>query len=164
MKASLYALTTALVVAAAAPVALSAASEDEAAIRQTCNAFVAGWNQHDARAMAATFAEDGDLINPFGAQAQGRAGVEKFFAEEQAKVMGGTTYRITEMKVRMLSPTLATSDWTSSVTGLKNPDGAAQPPFIHHVFVVLDKANGQWLAKSVRAFAFVPPPGPPPHA
>jgi uncharacterized protein (TIGR02246 family) len=158
MKASLYALTTALVLAAVAPVALSAASEDEAAIRQACANFAASWNKHDAKAMAATWAEEGDLINPFGAGAKGRAGIEKFFVEEHATVMRGTTYTAVEIKVRMLSPTIATTDWTSEITGMKDPSGAAQPAFKHHVFVIHEKKNGQWSVVSARAFSFLPAP------
>ncbi len=161
MKSPLYALTSALVLAAVAPQAASAASGDEAAIRQVCSEFVSAWNKHDPKAMAATWAEDGDLINPFGASAKGRTEIESFFAKEHGAAMRGTTYDSQQIDIRMLSPTIAVTDWTSEVTGMHDPKGAELPPFKHHVFGVFEKKHGQWLAASIRAFAFPPQPPPP---
>jgi len=55
---------------------LLAKESDEAGIRATDEVFAAAWNKHDAKAMAATWAKDGDLVNPFGRVAKGRAEVE----------------------------------------------------------------------------------------
>jgi ketosteroid isomerase-like protein len=50
-------------------------------------ALIEAWNRHDAAALAALWHEDGDLINPAGRWAQGRAQVEKLFRDEQSTVM-----------------------------------------------------------------------------
>jgi uncharacterized protein (TIGR02246 family) len=160
MKACLYALTTALVVAAVAPVVLSAAPEGEAAIRQACNGFVTGWNKHDAKAMAALWAEDGDLINPFCAEARGWGAIETFLAQERSMVMGASTDAVAESKIRRLSPTFAATDWTASINALDDPNGVVQPPFVHHVFVLFELKNGPRRAECGRASAFAPPPHP----
>lgn len=161
MKTPLFALTTALVFAAVAPAALSAVSNDEAAIRQECAKFVSAWNIHDAKAMAAVWAEDGDLINPFGRVAKGRAEIEELFAGEQAGVMKGTTYSTTAVSVRLLSPTVAISDWSAEVAGMRDPKGAEMPVFKHHVVAILEKRNGSWVTTIVRAYAYLPVPPPP---
>jgi len=153
MNKSFYALTTALVLAVCAPAALTAASEDETAIRQLCASFVTAWNHHDAKGMAAVWAEDGDLVNPFGRAAKGRAEIEKLLGGEHSTVMRASTYTAVGVNVRLLAPTLAVSEWTSEVTGMLDPKGAAMPAFKHQVMVVHEKRNGQWYALMTRAWA-----------
>lgn len=165
MNKSLYALTTALVLAVCTPMVLTAASEDESAVRQQCANFVAAWNKHDPKAMAAIWADDGDVINPFGRIASGRAEIEKLFTDEHNTVMHGTTYATESVDVRLLGPTVALVDWSSEITGMHNPTGVALPVFKHHVFSVFVKKDGQWKASAVRPYVFLPssdgPPTPP---
>jgi hypothetical protein len=47
------------------------------------------------------------------------------------------------------------------IKGVKGPDGTPGPPFKHYVTWIAEKKAGQWLAHGARAFALVPPPGPP---
>jgi uncharacterized protein (TIGR02246 family) len=158
MKLPSFALTTALVLAACTPLVLAAASSDEAAVREHCAQFVTAWNHHDAKAMAANWAEDGNLINPFGRLATGRAEIEKLFVEEHAAVMKGTTYATPNITVDFVTPTVAVTDWTSEVTGMHDDKGNALPVFKHHVVAVMVKKDGHWLSAAVRAFADLPPP------
>jgi uncharacterized protein (TIGR02246 family) len=136
----------------------SALAQDEAAIRKASADFVAAWNRHDAKAMAALFAEDGDIINPSGRAARGRAEVEKLFTEEHAAVMKGSTYVLTKGDVRLLGPTTAVSDWESEITGMSGPQGEALPPFKHHVTIVYVKKGALWMAAVGRPYAFLPSP------
>ena len=99
MKLPLYALTTALVLAVSTPAVLAASPKEETAVRDHCASFVTAWNKHDAKAMAATWANDGSLINPFGRLASGRAEVEKLLSEEHKTVMAGTTYTFSQRPV-----------------------------------------------------------------
>ena len=58
---------------ALAPTTLAAADDtDTAAIHARTQEFLAAWNRHDAKEMAAVWAPDGDLVNPFGRAAKGR--------------------------------------------------------------------------------------------
>jgi uncharacterized protein (TIGR02246 family) len=141
------------------PTALRAGqAEDEASIRKFGLDFAAAWNKHDSKAMAAFWAEDGDLINPFGRAAKGRAEVEKLFHDEQAGPMAGTTYATTLSSVRFLTPDVALSDWEIVVTGMRGPDGSAGAPFKPHVFIVLARKGGQWLTAAARPYQFLPAP------
>lgn len=158
MKSCLYALTTALVLAASAPVVLAAVSKDETAIRDHSAAFVAAWNRHEPKAMAATWSEDGSLINPFGRLAEGRAAIEKLLTEEHSTVMRGTTYALKTIGVRFLSNTIAVADWNSEISGMHDPKGAALPVFKHRVVAVLVKKSGSWSTAVARAYADIPPP------
>ena len=83
------------------------AAGDEEAIQKRLDEFVAAWNNHDAEAMAALWAPDGDLINPFGRVAKGRPEVEKLFIDEHASFTKGTTYKVTSSLVRVLGSEVA---------------------------------------------------------
>jgi uncharacterized protein (TIGR02246 family) len=157
MKRVLAMVLIAMATTATAAVAAESAS-DEAAIRQVADRFVAAWNKNDWQAMAALCAPDGDLINPFGRVANGRAAVEQLFHDEQTGVMKGTTYTIGEQSIRMIAPDVALAEWASTVTGIKRADGSAAPPFVHHVTVVMKKVDGKWMMEAARPVVYQPPP------
>ena len=131
----------------------------EDAIKRSERDFVAAWNVHDAKKMAAFWETDGDLINPVGRHAKGRAEVEKLLTDEQTTMFKGTTYSIKSETIRMLTPSIAISDWESSVSGMKGPDGKMAPPFDHHVTVVLREMGGEWHVVAARPIQYPPPPG-----
>src|SRR5688572_16746766 len=88
----------------------AALAADDQAIKDRVDQFQAAWNKHDAKAMAAIWAEDGDLINPFGATAQDRAEVEKVFNHEHAHAFKGSTYTTSAVTVRSVAPDVAVAD------------------------------------------------------
>lgn len=120
--------------------------------------FKAAWDRHDAKALAAFWAEDGDLINPFGRVAKGRAEVEKLFHDEQTTVMKSSTFNILSDSSREIAPGVAVADWDVEIAGVQGP-GGAMPPFKNHVTVVWVKKGGQWWAAAARPESFPPPPG-----
>jgi len=148
---ALIALTTAVFPA------MAAAQTDEAAIRKLSSDFFAAWTRHDVKAMAATFAEDGDLINPYGRVAKGRVEIEKLLTEEHSGPFKGTSYEAS-VSLRMMGPAVAFGDWESTVVGMHDPAGQALPPFKHHVAVVYVKKGGQWLTGAARPYAFLASP------
>jgi len=149
-----------LLVLIALPAARAGQKEEDAAIRERHDQWCAAWNSHDAKRMAAFFAADGDLVNPFGREARGTAAIEKLFTEEQAGPMAGTTYSGTVESIRYIGKNVAIIDVAAEITGMKGPDGAAMPPFKHHVTWIAQKKDGKWMALGARAFALIPPPPP----
>jgi uncharacterized protein (TIGR02246 family) len=141
--------------ALAAGPSMAAAQDDEAAIRRLSSDFFAAWTRHDVKAMAAVFADDADLINPFGRVAKGRAEIEKLFTEEHAGPFKGTSYEAT-VSLRMVAPGVALGDWESTVTGMHDASSQALPPFKHHVAAVYVKKGGRWLTVAARPYAFLP--------
>jgi len=141
----------------------TALAEDprEKEVRSVEDAFVTAWNKHDPKAMAAQWAPDGDLINPFGRWAAGRAEIEKLFTDEHTTFMKGTTYSFSNFKVRFPSPAIGYADWDGEVAGMHNQDGSAIPPFKHHVAALFAKKAGHWWIVAARAATFPPPPGAP---
>src|SRR5581483_615063 len=130
-KLALTSLCALLVLALSAPTLQAAAAKPtgsaEDAIRRTSQEFVAAWNVHDAAKMAAVWATNGDLINPFGRHAKGRPEVQKLFVDEQSTMFKSSTYSIDSNDIRMLSPTVAVADWESTVTGMTDPTGNPAP-------------------------------------
>ncbi len=135
------------------------AAGDEEAIQKRVDEFVAAWNKDDAKAMAAIWAPDGDLINPFGRVAKGRSEVEKLFTDEHTSFMQNTTYNVKNRSVRLIGSDAAVLDWDSDVVGMKAPDGSDLPPFAHHVTLVLAKKDGAWWVVCARPVTYIPTPG-----
>lgn len=137
------------------------AAGDEEAIQKRVDEFVAAWNKDDAKAMAAIWAPDGDLINPFGRVAKGRSEVEKLFIDEHSTFMKNTTYDVKSSSVRLLGSDAAVLDWDSDIVGMKAPDGTDLPVFDHHVTSVMVKKDGTWWIVSARPVKYLPTPGEP---
>ena len=114
------------------------------AVEKRTGEFVAAWNRHDSKAMAALFLPDGDLINPFGRWAKGRDEVARLFADEQSTVMNATTMTTDAIAVRTLAPEVALADWDITVTGMTAPDGSVMPAMKFHVAFVWGKKSGTW--------------------
>jgi uncharacterized protein (TIGR02246 family) len=132
---------------------------DDQSIKDRLKGFEAAWNKHDSKAMAAIWADDEDVMNPFGVSARGRGDVDKMFANEHAGVFKASTYTISEVTVRSIAADVAVAGVTATISGVQGPDGAAAPDFPHHVTLVFVKKDGNWMVASARAFQFRGKPG-----
>jgi len=144
-KILLTALTFALM---ALPV--MAKESSETAIRNTDQVFAAAWNIHDAKAMAATWTKDGDLVNPTGHAAKGRANIEAMIATEHSVAFKHSTYTPGTMSIRFIEPTIAVADSDTVISGALNMDGTSTPPMNVHITRVVQKINGKWLTVTAR--------------
>ena len=142
-------------------IAPAATAGDEEALQKRLEEFTAAWNKNDAKAMAAIWAPDGELINPFGRVAKGRAAVEKLFTDEHSTFMKKTTYDVKSSSVRILTADVALMDFTCDVLGMKGPDGKDLPTFDHHVTLVMAKKDGNWWVAKALAVQYLPTPGEP---
>lgn len=150
-----------LALALALPVA-AAASSDEEAIEARAVEFAVAWNKHDPKAMAMLWAEDGDLINPFGRIARGRREIELLFADEHSTYTKDTMYTLDIRWIRMVKPDVAVATWDATISGMKTGDGSDMPPLEHMVTVVLVKREGKWWTLAARPMIPSPPPAPVP--
>jgi uncharacterized protein (TIGR02246 family) len=92
--------------------------------------------------------------------AQGRQAVQQIFESEHTGTgpMVGTTYVGSVVNIRYIGKNAAVIDVDAEVDGMKGPDGAAMPPFKHHVTWVAEKKEGKWMALAARPCVAVPPP------
>jgi uncharacterized protein (TIGR02246 family) len=144
-------LPIAAFIAAAAP-ARPSGDDDIAAIKKNTAAFTAAWNKHDAKALAALWAKDGDLIDPWGVTSVGRDAVEKFFAEQHTGngKLAHSGYDNKSDSVRLITPDVAIEDWQVVLTGLSDPSGKPLGPQMHHVVIIHKKDAGHWLIAAAR--------------
>jgi uncharacterized protein (TIGR02246 family) len=137
----------------------SAAEEGDAAgVRQSCEAIVNAWNKHDAKAIAAVFAEDADMVTPDGQLHSGRAAVEKAFAADHAGAMRQSTLYVLKEPVRFPTPDTAVSDAEVEVRDVVGPDGTKSTAKLV-VTNVWKRANGKWWVFASRPHVLMPKQG-----
>jgi uncharacterized protein (TIGR02246 family) len=133
------------------PVWAQAPRQDEVALRQRAEAFVAAFNTGDAKALAAFWTPDGDYIDQTGLSFKGREAIEGayqgLFAAHQGLKLG-----VMATSVRIVTSDLVIEDGTTEVMPA---DGG--PPSRARYTVVHVKCDGQWRIASVREAPFVPP-------
>ncbi len=146
----------ALALALFVPAAVSAAPADEvnAVLKSIADAF----NKGDARAAAAMFAEDSDVISPFGVPGKGRAGAEKVMAADMAGPLKGTTSTFTADTVRELAPNVLLVDATHEAQNMTGPDGKKMNGKLHVVLVMVRGKDRKLMVAAARPYMFMPPP------
>ncbi|QDU97024.1 SgcJ/EcaC family oxidoreductase [Lignipirellula cremea] len=120
------------------------AASEEGEIRAASAAFVVAFNKHDAKAIGAMFAEEGEYQSDTGLSFEGRAAIEKGYASYFSTHPQGKI-RLMIDSIRLLSDSAAIEDGHSVVE--PPPAGA---PAISRYSVVHVKIAGKWLAASVR--------------
>jgi len=119
-------------------------ADDEKAIRLAADAFTKAYNAQDAKALAALFTPEGEIVNEAGEVVQGREGIERVFAgifEARPK----SRIQVTIDSVRFLTPTVAVEDGTSKVV---DPDGEEAER--NRYTVVHVKQDGAWRMAGAR--------------
>jgi uncharacterized protein (TIGR02246 family) len=116
---------------------------EEAAIRKAVEAYVAAFNQGDAKVLAAMWSPEAAYTSPLsGQQVIGREEIEKQFAAIFAEAKGITLEATTEA-VQFVSPNVAVEQGTAKVI---RPDQAPEESEYTAVYV---KRDGQWLLDRV---------------
>ena len=119
------------------------AGDDESAIRQMDDAYVAAFNRGDAAALAACWCEDGAYISPAGETWQGRAKIQEafvsFFAENQ-----GAKLEVEVASIRVEAPDAAVEEGTARVTAADQP--VAETTYVARYL----KQDGAWKLKSLQ--------------
>jgi uncharacterized protein (TIGR02246 family) len=118
--------------------------EDTSSVKQVVAAYDAAFNQHDAHAVGALFAEDGDFTNMRGSSKHGRSDIEQNYGN---LFNGGlkSSHRTDVVKsVRFLNPSTAQVDATWEMTGTKAADGSDNPTRKGLLNWLVEKVNGEW--------------------
>jgi uncharacterized protein (TIGR02246 family) len=162
MKTSRFVPVLALSLVLAAGLALTrvatGADDDAAGVRKSCEAIVTGLNKHDAKAVAAVFLEDADMIGPDGRLHSGRAAIEKAFADDFTGALREATTEVLKEPVRFPTADIAVSDAEVLVAGALGPDGKKLPDMTLVITNVWKKSDGKWLIYASRPHSKSPPP------
>jgi uncharacterized protein (TIGR02246 family) len=154
------AVAFALLTATAAAQADRGDGAEERAVRDAVERFGAAWNRHDAKAMAAAFAPEGDIVNPYGEVVKGRPALEALFAKEQIRFAHGTRFVDTVESLRFLKPDVALVDGALTVSGVRGAGPDAPPTTLKGRYTdVLVKQEGRWQILARRVMLIVPEPG-----
>lgn len=139
-------------------------SQDEAEIRNVEKRQQDAWNQHDAKAYASLFTEDGDIVNVVGWWWKGRPEIEKKLTDAYAFVFRESALTVTEIDVKFLAADLAIAHVKWTMTGARTPKGLPEPQQGIQI-QVLQKQAGKWLIASFQNTNSIPerpfPKGPP---
>jgi uncharacterized protein (TIGR02246 family) len=142
-----------------------AQSSDEASIRAVAMRQGESWTRHDAKAYAALFTEDCDVVNVVGWWWKGRAELERKLTAAFAYVFSESQLTITDVRVRFLSPGVALAHARWTMTGARTPPGVPEPRAGIQT-LVFTKHSGQWLIAGFQNTHSVPeqpfPTGPAP--
>jgi uncharacterized protein (TIGR02246 family) len=117
---------------------------NEKAIKEALRDFADTWNRHDAKAFSMAFADDADFTNVIGMSAHGRAEIEKFHAPMFATRFKDTHLKITDVKIRFITPEVAAVDEWWEMTGAKGQDGREISLRKGLVNLVMTRSNGRW--------------------
>jgi uncharacterized protein (TIGR02246 family) len=134
----------------------SASASSEQEIRKLVSAFMDAWNRHDAHAFSENFAEDANFTNVIGRSAHGRKAVEEFHAPLFATRFKNTRQTAGEVKIRMLTPDIASVDVSWEMTGAVEADGTLLPPRKGLLNWVVTRKGDRWLIEVMHNQEFTP--------
>jgi uncharacterized protein (TIGR02246 family) len=135
---------TAVAIVTFPTVGRAAQGPDEAEIRAVVTRQGEAWTRHDAKAYAALFTEDCDVVNIVGWWWKGRAELEQKLTGAFTAVFRESQLTITEVQVRFLSPAIALAHARWTMSGARTPPGMPEPREGIQT-LVLNKTAGQWL-------------------
>ncbi|MGY1637499.1 SgcJ/EcaC family oxidoreductase [Geodermatophilus sp. SYSU D00742] len=128
---------------------MTAAHPYDAQIRALYTSFLDGWNRRSGAAVAAGFADDGDIIGFDGSHHRGRLSI----AADLRQVFGShqtPTYVGVVRSVRPLAPGVAL---LLAHAGMIPPGGEDLDPALHtvHTVVAVDEGGGRWRISLLQA-------------
>jgi uncharacterized protein (TIGR02246 family) len=131
-------------VPAKAEAAANPRETDEKAIRQIVDAVTKAFNAKEAKALAALFTEDAEIVSEEGAVTQGRGAIEQVFESVfDEKPKGKIEIHVDS--IRFVGAATAIEDGTTVVT-----DQPGEPAERNRYTVVYVKQDGKWLMASAR--------------
>jgi uncharacterized protein (TIGR02246 family) len=136
----------------------AAPPDDATGINALFQKLTDDFNRGDAKAAAALFAPDADLINPRGVEGKGRTELEKIMATDLATLLKGATNKFTVNTTRQLAPNVWLVDGTHEAQNMKMPDGKIGTGKIHIVTIVTKAPDGKMQIAAARPYMFMPAP------
>jgi uncharacterized protein (TIGR02246 family) len=120
-------LTLAIVALSVTAGPVWAQNADQAEIRSVAMRQGETWSRHDARAYAALFTDDADVVNVVGWWWKGREEVARKLTEAFKFVFKDSKLTITDVETRFLKPDVAVAHARWTMTGARTPAGIPEP-------------------------------------
>jgi uncharacterized protein (TIGR02246 family) len=132
-------------------------SLSEQRIRKLVAEFTGAWNKHDARAFAASFAEDADFTNVNGMSAHGRTAIEEFHAARFATTFKNSNLTAKDVAIRFITRQVASVDVHWEMTGAVDSTGATLPLRTGLLNFVLAGHDDRWSIAVMHNQELAPP-------
>lgn len=149
-----------------APLLGCEASPDQAAdvaIRRALAQQAQAWNEHDAKAWVAPFAEDAEFVNVLGTLLQGRQEIERRHAEIFSSIFARSRVEVTVRQVRVLAKGAAVAetdyalrDYDRLPPGIRPTDGDGT--LRSRMKYVWKLGPAGWRVIAAQNTAILPPP------
>ena len=124
--------------------------ENEKAIRKLYAEFTATWNRHDAPALAAMWAIDGDHLEPDGTRVKGRKAVLELMKRQHDTAFRDSILKLDIQDVWFTTREVALIDGDYQLSGVRLPNGAELPARDGHLTAILLKEQNQWWIAASR--------------
>ena len=118
-------------------------ARDESEIRQLQARQQDAWNRHDAKAYAALFSEDGDVVNVVGWWWKGRREIERQLQAAYAVVFRDSRLTIADVEVRFIARDVAVAHVRWTMEGARTPPLIPEPRLGIQI-QVLQKRGAAW--------------------
>lgn len=123
--------------------------QDILEIKANMQIFANAWNIHDAKQLAAVFAEDADFVNVAGQRWKGRTELEQGHANAFTSHLKNTRVSFPDTQIKFLKSDLAIYHSTWKMNGLTSPDGTSLPPKHGILTAIAQQQNNQWQIVAV---------------
>ena len=118
-------------------------ARDESEIRQLQARQQDAWNRHDAKAYAALFTDDGDVVNVVGWWWKGRREIERQLTAAYAVAFRESRLTIADVEVRFVARDVAVAHVRWTMEGARTPPSIPEPRQGIQI-QVLHKRGGAW--------------------
>ena len=119
-------------------------------------AFLAAWNRHDSKALAALFVEHAEFVSVVGAWWRHRAEIEAGYRRMFATIFRTSQLDGHVVSVKRLRPDVATVHLAWELTGQTAPDGSAMAPRKGILLLVLSEEGRGWHIQVAQATESMP--------
>ncbi|WP_296615577.1 SgcJ/EcaC family oxidoreductase [Sphingomonas sp.] len=106
--------------------------------------FCDSWNRHDATALAALMAQDGDFVTVASRWFHGRHDIELYHRRLFAGRYRQSTFLSRAVRFRFVTPRLAVVHWIWQLSGNTDAAGAARPPSWGMMSMVAARRGKRW--------------------
>ena len=131
----------------------------ERSIRRIEMAFNLAWRQNDAEAVAALWADEGDIVHADGFTERGRRTIQQNRAEQfRRREFRSSRHVIAVGSVRCINPSAAVVDARWELSGVLDVSGNTLPPAEGLSTLVVQRTGDAWL---IEAYRFNVKPGSP---
>lgn len=143
--------------------AATATSKDDG-VKAAVAALDAAIGKHDAKALAALFADDATFIAPMGDAklVKGKAEIEKAHEAMFAGAGKDMVTKHTVENIRWISKDHVFVDASVEMTGMHMDMPAGAPAPVMHAVCVMEMKGGKWLITDARPYSVMPMPAPAP--